>query len=263
MKPTITLVFAMVLSLACLGVQAQDRILTRQGETIECKVQEIGTEEISYTLAEYEHSVSFSILKSRVDRILFENGKEMVIDHAEAAMASAEHNSADLFLVQNRNALKINFLSPLFGHTSFSYERALKPGQSLEAGLGIVGLAFNNPEDALGLSLQFGYKFIRSPDFYLKDMRYAHILKGGYVKPELVLANYTLRQNDSNVTKAALVLNLGKQWVYSDVFLVDFYFGLGYGYSSGNFDSAPYGIFVGDGNVPIALQLGLRIGFLM
>jgi hypothetical protein len=264
MKPTIILTVLLLFAGSLFHLQAQDRIVKRNGEVIECKVLEVGSAEIKYSLAEYDFQVQFSIDKKLVDKIIFENGQELSIDHAAAAMEGAESNSADLFLVQNKNAFKLNFLSPLSGITTFSYERALKPGQSIEFSAGIIGLGFQNPNNALGVGLQAGYKFIRSPDFYLQGMRYAHILKGGYVRPELDFASYELRDKDRHVTKIAVLLNIGKQWVFSDVFLVDLYFGIGYGYSNAReFEDWPYFVAVGTDEVPIAAAWGLRIGFLL
>lgn len=264
MKPAIILTALLLFAGNLLNLHAQDRIVKRDGEVIECKVLEVGSEEIKYSLAEYNFQVQFAIHKKQVDKIVFENGQELTIDHAAAAREDAESNSADLFLVQNKNAVKVNFLSPLSGITTLSYERALRPGQSIEFSAGIIGLGFQNPNDALGLGLQAGYKFIRSPDYYLEGMRYAHILKGGYVRPELDFASYELREKDRHVTKFAVLLNIGKQWVFSDVFLVDLYFGIGYGYSNAReFEDWPYFIAVGTDDVPIAAAWGLRIGFLL
>lgn len=265
MKTKIIFIQLILLFAGVQMLKAQDRIIKRDGEIIECKVVEVGSEEIKYTQAAYGSDLQFGIMKSTIDRIQFENGQEMVIDHAERAMQNAETNSADLFLVQNKNAIKLEFIAPLLAVTSFTYERALKPGQSIEFTGAIVGLGFNNPDDALGFGLKAGYKFIRSPDHYLEGMRYAHILKGGYVRPEVAFANYNLRVNDETVTKFAILLNIGKQWVFSDVFLVDGYFGFGYGVSSSDIEDANYPYVFGAGNseVPVAFAWGFRIGFLL
>ncbi len=254
--------------LIILGVQiiaAQDRIIKRDGDIIECKVAEIGSDEIKYIQAEYGPDLQFGILKSKVDRIIFADGKELMIDHLEIAMETTEMNSADLFMVQRRNAVKMAFLSPLTGVTAFSYERALKPGRSFEFTLSLIGLGFNNPEDAAGLGLKAGYKFIRSPDHYIRGMRYAHILKGGYVKPEFSFARYNLRSKDEEVMKGALMVNLGKQWVFSDVFLVDLYFGVGYGMTTSRIEDPeyPHDFVVVDPEFPLALDAGFRLGFLI
>jgi len=264
MKPTIIILTLLLFLTGLFTLQAQDRILQRDGEIIECKVLEIGSEVIKYSLAEYNFQVQFSIEKAKVDRILFENGQELVIDHAEIARESTETNSADLFLIQKRNAVKLNFLSPMSGSTILSYERAIKPGQSFEASVGIIGLGFENPDKAVGFGLKAGYKFIRSPDFYLKGQRYAHILKGGYARPEIAFASYNLRNEGRSVTKGAILINIGKQWVYSDIFLIDLYGGMGYGFSNGReFEDFPYFLAIGSDDFPFALSWGFRIGFLI
>ena len=228
-------------------------------------MEEIGFEEIKYTLSEFGPDLQFGILKSKVDKIIFEDGKEMLIDHLEFARETSEMNSADLFLVQRKNAFKMAFFSPLTGVTAFSYERALKPGRSMEFTLSLIGLGFNNPEDAAGLGLKAGYKFIRSPDHYIRGMRYAHILKGAYVKPECSFAMYTLRSKNEDVVKAALMVNIGKQWVFSDIFLVDLYIGGGYGMTSSRIEDPeyPHDFIVVDPEFPLALDAGFRLGFLI
>ena len=265
MKPKVYLLSVFLLLCAMQSILAQDRIIKRDGDIIDCKVAEIGFEEIKYIQAEYGPDLQFGILKSKVDRIIFADGKELIIDHLETARETAEMNSADLFLVQRRNAIKMAFLSPLTGVTAFSYERALKPGRSMEFTLSLIGLGFNNPEDAVGLGLKAGYKFIRSPDHYIRGMRYAHILKGGYVKPEFAFARYNLRSKDEEVIKAALIVNLGKQWVFSDVFLVDLYIGLGYGMTSSRIEDPeyPHDFVVVDPQFPLAMDAGFRLGFLI
>ena len=265
MKPKVYIISVLLMLLTVQIIQAQDRIIKRDGNIIECKVEEIGSEEIKYTLSDYRPDLQFGILKSKVDRILFADGREMLIDHLEFARETTEMNSEDLFLVQRRNAVKMAFLSPLTGVTSFSYERALKPGRSLEFTLSLIGLGFNNPEDAAGIGLKAGYKFIRSPDHFIRGMRYAHILKGGYVRPEFSFARYNLRSKNEEVIKAALMVNLGKQWVFSDVFLVDLYFGVGYGMTTSRLEDPeyPHDFVVVDPEFPLALDAGFRLGFLI
>ncbi|KPL17177.1 MAG: hypothetical protein AMS26_01875 [Bacteroides sp. SM23_62] len=265
MKPKVYMISVLLMLLSVQIIAAQDRIIKRDGEIIECKVEEIGSEEIKYILAEYGPDLQFGILKSKVEKIMFENGREMLIDHLEFARETTEMNSIDLFQVQRRNAIKMAFLSPLTGITSFSYERALKPGRSIEFTLSLIGLGFNNPEDAAGLGLKAGYKFIRSPDHYIRGMRYAHILKGGYVRPEFSFAKYNLRSKNEDVVKAALMVNIGKQWVFSDVFLLDLYFGAGYGMTTSRIEDPeyPHDFVVVDPDFPLALDAGFRLGFLI
>jgi hypothetical protein len=265
MKPKFYILSVILIIITVHITHAQDRIIKRDGEVIDCRVEEIGSVEIKYTITEYGQGLQFGILKSKVDKIMFANGKELEIDHLEFARETTEMNSEDLFLVQRRNAIKMAFLSPLTGVTSFSYERALKPGRSIEFTLSLIGLGFNNPENAAGVGFKAGYKFIRSPDHYIQGMRYAHILKGGYVKPEFSFARYDLRSRDDEVIKTALMVNLGKQWVFSDVFLVDLYFGVGYGMTTSRIEDPeyPHDFVVVDPEFPLALDAGFRLGFLI
>jgi hypothetical protein len=265
MKLKVYIISFLLMLLAVKTITAQDRIVGRDGNIIECKVAEIGSEEIKYIQIEYGPDLQFGILKSKVDKIIFADGRELIIDHLEFARETTELNSADLFLVQRRNAIKMAFFSPLTGVTAFSYERAIKPGRSIEFTLSLIGLGFNNPEDAVGLGLKAGYKFIRSPDHFIRGMRYAHVLKGGYVKPELSFARYNLRSKYEEVIKAALMINLGKQWVFSDVFLVDLYIGAGYGMTTSSIEDPeyPHDFVVVDPEFPLALDAGFRLGFLI
>ena len=94
-------------------------------------------------------------------------------------------------------------------------------------------------------------------------MRYAHILKGSYIKPELTFASYNLRSEDRRVTKGAIFITSGNQQVISDLLLIDTFFSFGYGFTNaGGFDDFPYyfGV-VGDG-FPLSGSLGMRIGLL-
>lgn len=253
-------------------LKAQDKIILTDGKIIECKVAEIGSDEIKYTVTEYESDVVIGIKKSKVDKVVFANGKEIVIDHIGEALESMEANSGQLFQIQKRNALKMEFLSPLNSVIELSFERCIKPGASWEATLGIVGIGFGNPDDALGFAMKGRYKMIKSPDFYLEGMRYAHILNGKYLAPELLFATYKGTSSDwsgeggeYNRIKFAALINLGNQWVFNDSFLIDLYFGLGYGYSNNEeFASTyPYVFSVASESVPLAFSWGFRIGLLI
>ena len=118
----------------------------------------------------------------------------------------------------------------------------------------------------------FGYKLIKSPDFYLSNMRYSHLLKGGYIKPEISLALYAIDQdyyynNNTRETifSGAIMVNFGKQWVQDNLMLFDMYVGVGYGFSTNsNNDSMEYnfGYATGPPQFPIALTAGINLGVL-
>lgn len=245
---------------------AQDIIIKTGQDTLQCKIREIGSDEIKYALPDYPADVLFSITKEKVAKLVFANGKEMTFMN--------EMDNPLNYAKQNKNAIKFEFLSPLTGNTTLAYERSLKPGQSLEATLGIIGLGADpNDYDPRGSFVKFGMKFIKSPDFYLKGMRYAHILKGAYVKPEIGFGYYSKESEvwyepwDSNYHwerkdyfSMIVQVLVGKQWVINDVFLVDFYGGVGYGFDDGD-GHYHYGYSITP-EIPLSFSAGLKIGVL-
>jgi hypothetical protein len=245
---------------------SQDKIVKLSGEEIACTVTEIASAEVKYYY-EKNPKIIFGIDKALVDRVEFSTGEVIKIE-------GNTFNDAAYYTNQNKKALKINFLSPLMGSTEIVYEQNYKPGQSWEVALGIVGLGIDqmdiNPKGAYG---KFAYKFIRTPDYYMQRMHYSHILKGAYFAPELALRyvkydrwNYDYWYSDGSRTSTdefafALTLKFGKQWVFNDAFVVDSYFGLGYGLGNDNYDALNYGFIVGGEDFPMAVTAGLRIGW--
>ena len=262
MKNLITLLL-IFLSLTAI---AQDKIIKKTGDIINCEVTEIGLDEIKYFYAD-KPKVSFSIDKGLVTKIIFGSGEEMKIE-------SNNLKNPEFYADQSKHAVKLNFLSPLSGSTEIVYEKNIKPGKSWETSLGIIGLGFDlNETKPRGLYGKFAYKFMRTPDFYMNRMRYAHILKGSYIAPEIAVRyfsyddyeyNYLFFRSDSKTRKEdfgfAVTLKLGKQWVFDDSFLVDWFFGIGYGISSAN-EALNHGFIAGPSEAPFAFTSGLRVGW--
>lgn len=246
---------------------AQDKIIKKSGDIIECKVIEIAVDEVKYYYADNSKLI-FGIDKVLVDKIEFSTGEVIV-------MEGNSFRNSEYYVGQHKHALKINFLSPLMGSTEFVYEQSLKPGKSWETSLGIIGLGFD-PDDlnAAGVYGKFAFKFMRDPDFYMQRMHYAHILKGAYFAPEIALRyaaydsyNYDYYDSYSGSSERkeefglAVLLKFGKQWVFDDSFLVDIYGGVGYGFGGDDYETLPYGFVAGSGEVPIAGTAGIRIGW--
>ena len=246
---------------------AQDLIMKKNNELIKCKIKEIGLDEIKYILPEYSEDVLLSIDKDDIVKIIFENGKEMEFQQNMTNPLSYKDNK--------KNILKIDFLSPLTGNTTFAYEQSLRPGRSVEASLGIIGLGIDpGDENPGGAFIKLGYKFIKDPDFYLRGMRYAHILKGGYIKPEIAFGffsrddyyrydYYNSGTGREDVFSGTFQLVFGKQWVFDNAFAVDTYTGIGYGFSTDEgFDGYHYGYMIADQSFPVSFSAGLKIGYL-
>ncbi len=253
-------------ALLAVNVFAQDKIYKKDLSVIACTIKEVGSEDIKYHTDEVPEGVLLSIAIDKVAKVEFANGKELFFKDN----FTDPENYAD----QHKNLVKLNFLEPLNGSTSFSYERSMRPGRSVEGTLGIIGLGWDIRETKpLGAYVGVGMKFLSKPDHYFRKMRYAHILKGFFVKPELILSSYksipyedffistnTNTTDKVTVFTGVLMINLGKQWVFDDGFALELFGGVGYGAKSRN-DVAQYSIFVGN-DVPLAGRAGLRIGFL-
>ena len=154
-------------------IKAQDQIHKKTKEVIHCKVKEIGLDEIKYYLPELDNDILYSISKDKVSRVVLENGEEIIFKD--------NFKDPENYVDNKKNALKIDFMSPLTGNTTFSYERSIRPGRSFEVTLGLIGLGIDpNDRNQAGFFAKGGYKFIKSPDYYLRGMRYSHILKGSY-----------------------------------------------------------------------------------
>ncbi len=267
-----------ILVLISFQLFAQDIILKKNDEMIKCKIKEIGLDEIKYTLPEYPQDVMFSLDRDLISKVIFENGEEIIMKKEMTNPANYEDN--------HKNVIKTEFLAPLSGNTTFSWEHSLSPGRSFEATLGIAGLGLNyGDENPGGVFMKFGYKMIKSPDFYLRGMKYAHILKGSYIKPEIMMglvgrdnyywenqydpiSGYYISSNDRRVHEtvfaAAVQVVFGKQWIFDNIFAIDPYFGIGYGFNSTkrDYDGYNYGFWVPSNEVPISLSIGLKMGLL-
>ena len=96
-------------------VEYNDKIIKRDGTVINCKVKEIGDDEIKYLEEGISAEVTIGIDKSKVEKIIFADGKEYLIDNK---MSTYEDLST-----QRKNALKFNLFMPISGGYALSYER--------------------------------------------------------------------------------------------------------------------------------------------
>ena len=285
MKTVFTLLF--VLGAFALA-NAQDKIYMTSGKIIECKVTEVGTEEIKYKVGTEADAATFAVKKIDVIKIEFANG------HVEKFKEELE--DPDLYTDNKKTAWKFDFVSPLTGLSIFGYERSIRPGFSLEGNFGIIGAGIDQ-EDAnpFGALVKFGPKFMKTPDFRTGSLRYYHVLKGAYIQPQVILGafssditynTYTQDPNNpwnwipnsttvrENTTYGSVMINFGKQSVFANAFLIDLYAGIGYGFKNlSNKNNLPnaqterymhrtYGVLTGGDDLPIAFSAGVKLGFL-
>ncbi|MDZ4666848.1 MAG: hypothetical protein SGJ00_03085 [bacterium] len=247
----IYLLFAMFIMVTSASYAQDDLFLRGKQESIKVKVIEIGTSEVKYKLWPVEESMPILVeRKDRIKKIILQNG--LVMNFSESEFVDPKN-----YVNQKKRAIKLDFISLLNNTTSIAYEQSMEPGRSWEVGIGLLGIGISPyPTDIQsGAFFRAGFKFFNQPDFNLKGMRYTHILMGGYIRPELVAHFYKARgenvdyaapvynpatqlytQTITNTNVAnhnsgfGLLLNFGKQWVFSDLFVVDFFVGGGIGY---------------------------------
>lgn len=223
---------------------SQDQIIKRNSQVIKAKVIEVGTSEIKYKLPDNIDGPLYAIDKNQVIKIIYENG------HTDNFTTDFKDTSN--YAGQLRKAIKIDFLAPLLGYSQFSFEKSTGVGRSYELSLGIIGLGKSQQLDyyydnltitnrnQFGFFAAAGYKFNKLPDFLFGRTRFTHLMQGAYAKPVFYLGNYSenrVAYKDNNqyvtekqhVTFGALQIEFGKQWVFGEKFLIDLYWGLGYG----------------------------------
>ena len=223
----------------------QDRIYRQNGKIIEAKIIEVGSGEVKYKEFNNLNGPIYVLESDRIKKIVYENGKEeKFIDNLK---------DPERYIDQRKNAIKVNFFSPLYGYTEIGFERSTGVGKGYELSLGLIGLGkseslgFYNSQfasakrDQAGAFISGGYKFGKLPNFVLfGKTKMSHIMQGTYVKPILYFGHYkenlvedkgnsTYEVGTQQVTFGALQIEFGKQWVFRDKVVLDYYFGLGYG----------------------------------
>lgn len=228
-------------------LNAQDKIYRKNGQVVKVKVIEIGVSEIKYKLFGDEAGPVYVLEKDRIKKIEYENG---TTDRMTVNLKDPEQYADQL-----SRGIKIDFLGPLLGYSQITYEKSTGVGKGYELTLGIIGAGKNQTLDyynstfrtakrsQFGVAVAAGYKFSKLPDFIFQRTRFTHLLQGGYVKPVLYLGNYSENRvmwkannqyvlERQNVMFGALQIEIGKQWIFGERFMLDVYWGFGYGFDN-------------------------------
>ncbi|MGZ3846876.1 MAG: hypothetical protein ACXVBJ_11180 [Flavisolibacter sp.] len=224
------------------SVKAQDKIYRKNGEILKVKIVEVSSTEIKYKIFGDEDGPIYVLEKDRIQKIVYQNGR--------VEKPTLDIKDPELYADQLQKAIKINFFSPLSGFLQFGYEKSTGVGKSYELTMAIIGAGKNQTldfynltdvqkRDQFGVALGAGYKFNKLPDFLFGRTRFTHIMQGAYAKPVFYLGNYSENVvvdkgtqtvvERQNVTFGALQIELGKQWIFGDRFVLDLYWGIGIG----------------------------------
>ena len=252
---------------------SQDIIINTKHDTIACKVVDVYDNTVFYYPVGSDTSEqSYRMAIKMIRKIILANGEEITYVKGMTKQHYQEIEDDDYYKDLHKNAIKFHALSLMGGSIALSYERSIKPGMSIELGGGyIYGLedTLQNKRDQ-GFIIRGGVKFMRPPKYYINRGVYAHLLKGSYIKPEIIFNSFK-RENKGlstpslkvwdYISSTSIVLNVGKQVVYGNTFLIDWYGFIGYGRS--NFENGYYysNIILAN-SVPVSFGLGFRLGFL-
>jgi hypothetical protein len=278
------ILFVVSMFLVTASLKAQDKIYRKNGQVLKVKILEISSSEIKYKVWGDENGPIYVLEKDRIKKIQYENGK--------VETPTLDIKDPEQYEDQLKKAIKLNFLSPLAGYLQLGFEKSTGVGKSYELTMAIIGAGKNQTldlysyptpqtqkRDQFGIAVGAGYKFNKLPDFLFGRTRFTHIMQGAYAKPILYLGNYSenvviYKSNQQvverqNVTFGAMQLELGKQWVFGDKFLLDLYWGFGIGADNKkedayNNEEAYNYVIQRLGTSPgFALNGGIRIGLLI
>lgn len=289
------LLFTILCCLISLLGKSQDKIYRNNGKVIEAKVIEVGASEIKYREFNNPDGPIYILETDKIKKIVYENGKEeKFVDNLK---------DPERYAGQLNRVIKLNFLSALYGYSEISFEKSTGVGKGYELSLGVIGAGkssllyynFNQlgevKRSPFGLFVSGGFKFSKLPDFlFFGKTRFSHIMQGTYAKPVLYLGHYKENQvqekasnsfvvGKQSVTFGALQLELGKQWVLGDKFLVNIYTGYGIGFDNKKegvkyLDNSPYYYFEdysafnyvnarGGKSPGFSLTYGIKVGWLL
>ena len=267
------------------SLQAQDVIIKNNGDSIYCKVKEVGIDNIKYVQPNLSSETIFYISKAIVHSIYFENNSFIIISYdkndgstkrqaTNIPTGPIEYNKTD-----KKMSIKINTLAMVTGSFELSLERSIKRGISFDIGGAYVfssadylvtGAQMNQ---TYGYYLRGGIKFIKSSDKYLHQQSQPHILQGFFVKPEIIYSSinryhdYTYGAKPVYYQCTSLIVNVGKQFVMNNAMSIEWNVGIGLGISNDNNGAEFYhsNILIEEFPpffLPLSFTAGFKIGIL-
>lgn len=145
---------------------------------------------------------------------------------------------------ERNRAFKIDPFSPFKGKLTFGYEQAVVDQLTIDADLGIIGPdPFGNDQgDSKGFYVKAGPRFYTNPDFFTDDLKRFSDFQGFYFQPTLGYAQFEYTpllegivsetaERETQQT-ASILLNLGRQFAFGDMVVLDLMGGIGYGFGA-------------------------------
>lgn len=274
---TLLLVF-----LVSIAFSQSDTLYTKKQQKIVCKITEIGEFDIKYTLADNPNGPIYVINRSGVIKYTLANGYTELILPDEMSIEN-EHSA----IIKNRRAIKIQPFSFANNQVSLAYEKVIKVGMNLDVELGYINNSINRnpvinsntnlfnysyygyysygyyqiPEKVFytGAYVKPGVKFFLGQDYSIKGMKYAHPLKGRYIKLDLAFSylnfqnvkrldysyngstgQYVTKSTNINSFAYGGFVNYGRQFILGNILTFEYYVGVGYTGQSNSYSNADF-----------------------
>jgi len=175
----------------------------------------------------------------RLDNMYETTSENIEADYAEEMDLQSKYMEEVVYTQNRMNALKFNFTALGLGSLSLSYEKSLGRNKSFEVVASSHGTGVSNDNSHKnGFGGEVGFKFKMGnifSEYYLPD----HLLSGTYIKPILGFGSVNERQEtysfgnsfvfrNKNRNYGYLGFDLGYQWVFGDLVLMDIYSGMAY-----------------------------------
>ena len=283
--------------LLAVGLNAQDIIIKKNGEQLKVKIIEIGKTDITFKYFESEDGPAITMSKDEIKTYKLKSKTGYITTNlVEDPMAVSNNNIQD-----KTSSLKFEFFSPLQQNVAFSYEWMFKPGFNFEVGMGIIGpgvssgqrnrLVFKEEDvHPSGFFAKLGAKFFlgSTSDFVVEGIKYAHPLKGRYIRPEIAYSNFKRTSKVSeldpftlafgspvdltrNYESIALNVIYGRQIILGNSITAGYYVGAGYGFEhpTSNIEVSPYwntqryAYRLFSKNLPFTYVFGFNLGFIL
>jgi hypothetical protein len=252
MKKLLSFVFVFV---SLISVSQSDTIYLLKNKKVACKILEISDLEIKYRAAGNMDGPLYIIDKNSVTKYTLSNGFTEQIAKDELSIEN-EHRE----ILGNRQVIKFSPFSFAFSHLSFAYESVIKVGMNLDVEAGYINSeinpdganlirtgGYNNSIHNSGVFFKPGVKFFLGEDFSVKGLKYAHPLKGRYIKLDLAVSYINFEDmsmvhynynngapttntvyTDMNTVAYGGFVNYGRQFILGNILTLDYYVGVGF-----------------------------------
>lgn len=266
------LFFLIALAFGVVNGFSQTDTLFSGKKAIPCKIVEISESEFKYKKAELLDGPTYVIDRSKVTKYTLSSGYSEVVVMDEL-LVEGEHKE----ILGNMEVIKVQPFSLALNYISIGYERVIKVGTNLDIEAGYINNSMTTSQSfySYGVSSHFGnpycygfyfkpgLKFFLGQDFSIKGLKYAHPLKGRYIRLDLAFAYLNLQNvtsaiynnsypynyynsysglvsTDISSTCIGGLINYGRQFILGNVLTLDYYFGFGYSFQTYTYSNPDY-----------------------